>query len=302
MGFSFRRLFGRPVEDNGAGPLSAAEAARSVGDLRNIAQEYVAQGAYAEAIPLLRRALQEAPARWEHTWHLHYLLGQSLRFTADHEGALQHLREATRLKTDDPSVWLAFGIALQTQGEYEDAKRAFAQALDIDRDHVNSYNSLALTQKMMGELDKALHNYDAGILAITRLIMRDLVNDRSAPIYPHVSTRGHLWLRYAFRGALRGAAIDDIGRIAYPTDEMAAHEERTQSHGGLCFVDQTTPEGETVRLYLPNFFNMFREWLFQDSRYSMILHNRAVVLELVGDFDEARLHFEESEEFAPKGR
>jgi hypothetical protein len=52
-------------------------------------------------------------------------------------------------------------------------------------------------------------------------------------------------------------------------------------------------------VYLPNYFNTFRELLRRDALYSNLIGNRGTALELLGRHKEAQQHFEEASEFAP---
>ena len=70
-------------------------------------------------------------------------------------------------------------------------------------------------------------------------------------------------------------------------------------HAGLYWIDTPNKQKETVRLFLPNYFNTFREQLKRDNTYSNLIGNRGTVLELLGRHDEARLHFDEADEFLP---
>src|SRR5262249_55202486 len=88
-----------------------------------------------------------------------------------------------------------------------------------------------------------------------------------------------------------------IDGIAWPTGEQALEEERSERHAGLYWVDLPDSKGETMRLFLPNYFNTFCELLRGDTAYSNLIGNRGTVLELLGRRDEARLHFEEAAEF-----
>jgi tetratricopeptide (TPR) repeat protein len=69
---------------------------------------------------------------------------------------------------------LALAIARQLNAEYPAAIDALRLALEIDPDYANAYNTLAMTQKLMGAYEKALHNYDAGAKALARAIVRSL--------------------------------------------------------------------------------------------------------------------------------
>lgn len=119
-----------------------------------------------------------APSQWN-AW---YMAGQCCRFLNNIDGAIQHLSRAAELKRDEPSIFLALGIAFQLNTQSDKAIMAFRRAIEIDSDYELAYNSLALTQRTSGELDKALYNYDAGAKALARRIVKAMRNSRSNPI------------------------------------------------------------------------------------------------------------------------
>src|SRR5438046_2555850 len=141
---------------------------------------------FGEALQLLRRAVAQDPSQW-HAW---YMAGQCCRFLNDIDGAIEHLSRAADLKRDEPPVFLALGIVLQLNTRWDDAIEAFRRAIEIDSDYELAYNSLALTQKKRGDLDKALHNYDAGAKALARRIVKAMRNNRNNPILKHRETVG----------------------------------------------------------------------------------------------------------------
>jgi tetratricopeptide (TPR) repeat protein len=124
-------------------------------ELSNAAVKLMVQGELAEALRLGRRAAREVPG----DWHARYVLGQCLQHSNDLAGAIDELAEANRLSPKNPSVLLALGIARQLSGAYNGAIGALREALEIDRDFVAAMNSLAMTQKLMGEFEAADHNY-----------------------------------------------------------------------------------------------------------------------------------------------
>lgn len=251
---------------------------------------------FADALPLLQREIAEYPKNWSTL----YMAGQCCRFLNDIDGAIKHLSRAAEIKSDEPPVFLALGIAFQLNTRWEEAIEAFRRAIEIDPDYELAYNSLALTRKKRGELNEAAHNYDAGAKALARRIVKAMRNDRSNPIVKHRDTGGSLWIEQATYAALYLASLNDsILSIAWPTSEQAEQEERTESHAGLYWVDLPNDKDETVRLFLPNYFNTFRETLRQDRAYSNLVGNRGTVLELLGQHDEANRHFSEADEFQP---
>ena len=125
-------------------------------------------------------------------------------------------------------------------------------------------------------------------------------NNRNSPILKHRDTQGNLWTNYAVYATLdMGCSVEGISGIGTPTGKQAMEEERTEEHAGLYWIDVPNDKKETTRLFLPNYFNTFRELLKRDAAYSNIIGNRGTVLELLGRQDEARLHFDEADEFLP---
>ena len=251
---------------------------------------------FGEALHLLRTAVAQDPSQWN-AW---YMAGQCCRFVGDIGGAIEHLSRAAELKSDEAPIFLALGIAFQLNTQWNDAIEAFRRAIEIDSDCELAYNSLALTQKKTGELDKALHNYDAGAKALARRIVKAMRNSRTTPLLKHRETVGTLWVGYASYAALYlASSAEGINSIAWPTGEQALEEERTEKHAGLYWVDVPNDNRETVRLFLPNYFDTFRELLRRDAAYSNLIGNRGTVLELLGRHVEARQHFGEATEFLP---
>lgn len=252
---------------------------------------------YAEALQVLERSLALAPDDGE-TWHL---AGQCRRALDDLDGAIACHERAAELLAESPPIFLALGIALQLRERWQEAIRAFARAIEIDPDYELAYNSLALTQKKRGDLEKALHNFDAGAKALARRIVKSMRNERTNPILPHPATVGTLWVEHAGYAALYLASCaEGIDGIAFPTAELAAQESRTHAHEGLYWTDQSQVDGKRVRLYLPNYFNSFHSALRWVTRYSTLIGNRGTVFGMLGNPHEARLHQNETVEFDPE--
>jgi tetratricopeptide (TPR) repeat protein len=256
--------------------------------------DYLRRGDYSKAHGCFLAATRETPGDW-YVW---YGMGQSARFLERHEEACHCLARAARLKPGDPPILLALGIAQQLSGEFDEAIAALAAAIDADADYALAYNSLALTQKKKGELDKALHNYDAGTKALARTFVKTMVNSPHNRILKFEEVPGELWTGCAVFAALYHAAvIGKVERVAWMTGEQAMEEERINAHQGLLFVDERAAS-ETIRLFLPNFSNTFREFLKADTLYANLIGNQGTVLELLNRPSDSRRYFREAEWFA----
>jgi len=264
--------------------------------LRDEARALMHQQRFGDALVLLRRVLEQDASFWN-DW---YLAGQCHRFLGEMEPAISHLQRAAELEPNEAGVFLALGIALQLANRFDDAIEAFRRALELDPELAAAYNSLALTQKKAGHLEKALHNYDAGVHALVRRILKEMVNSRESAIFKHRDTEGTLWMQYAIHGATwLTTRAGGISSVAFPTAETGMAEEQTEMSGGLYWRDIQKENEGTVRLFLPNYFNTLREALRRDMAYANLIGNRGTVLGLLGRHEEARQHEEEAQEFEP---
>jgi tetratricopeptide (TPR) repeat protein len=265
--------------------------------MRDKAFQLVQEGKYDEALSLFRSVIESDPSDWNSI----YLAGQCCRFLNDLDGAISYLRKATDINPNEGSVWLALGISCQLKGNWDDSIDALKNALHIDPDYVLAFNSLALTQKKMGKLENADHNYGAGTKALARCIVKGMTNDLDNQILPHKNSRNDLWSEYAMYGAMFLATNeDDIESVAWPTADMAEDEARTQKHKGLLWADQKDSDGDSFRLFLPNYFNTFHRTLHINRSYSELMGNRGLVLDMLDKQEEAQKHFQEAEEFLPR--
>lgn len=262
----------------------------------NSAAALIRRGAYREAKELLRNSSGKDSTNWNRL----YLIGQCHRFLDDYGRAVEFLKLAANAAPTEAPVFLALGIAQQLNGELNDARLTLFHAIELDPDYALAFNSLALTQKHMGELDKALYNYHAGCMALARTIVKGLVNDRQGAILKHRDTRGELWIEHAMYGAAFLSATEDgISGMVTPDAAFAMAEEAGETNGGLYWTDLTEKDGKVVRLFLPNYFNTFREALKRDVTYSNLVGERGTVLALLNRETEAQAHFDEAQEFLP---
>jgi tetratricopeptide (TPR) repeat protein len=269
------------------------------GTLTDQAIAFMNERAFDAALPLLRRAIETDPSHWGN-W---YMAGQCLRFIGDYEAAVLHLAEARALNTNEPSVLLALGIALELLDRWAEARDAFLTAIKINPDFALAYNSLALGQKKRGELEKAVHNYDAALKALVRRLITGMKNNQSSRIYAHDESGLHLWADHAVYAAMYLCSLDDkVKSMAFPSGDFAVREAATKSNGGLFWVDQLNEKEEIVRLFLPNYFNTLRELLIGDGTYAELTGNRSTVLGLLGRDEEAAEHLAEARGFSRRAR
>lgn len=267
-------------------------------DIRDQAIEFMSRQQFDDALRLFRQLIQTSASDWS----LFYMAGQCCRFTNDIQGAIAFLRQAAQLHDGEPGVFLGLGIALQLAKKYPEAVEALQKAIKINPDFETAYNSLAVTQELAGHLDLAIEGYEEGLQALSRRIVKAMKNESSQRIFSFRETNGQLWQRCAMYGAVHLCSINkSLKNVVIPTAEQAIEEERTHKHGGLYWIDYVVRDGELARVFLPNYFNTFRETLRQDPSYSNFLGNRGIVLEQLEKQSEANDLFAEAKEFLPAG-
>jgi len=252
------------------------------------------QSKYNEALIQCQDSLTQQP----NDAHVLYLAGQSCRFLNDFDRAIKYLEKACELQNDIAPYYLALGIAQQLKGKLQLSIGTFAKAIEIDRDYELAYNSLAYTQKKMGAYELSLENYHAAILALVRRMVKRIKNAKTNPIYKHQDLPCILWVEFALSGAQYLCAIsDDVKRLSWLSGDQAILEEETEEHLGLLWYDEKDNEGYLTRVFLPNYFNTFREVLKKNTTYSEIMGNRGLVLKLLNKENEAEQHLAEAEYF-----
>ena len=261
----------------------------------NLVANYMRTGQFNEALNILAREAKKEPKNW----NIWFVAGQCLRFMGRFDDAIKNYEKAIDLNKYEKSIYLALGIAHQHTRNWSQAIDAFRNALELDGDYALAFNSLALTQKKMGELEKASHNYHAGVLALYRCIVKGMKNSRESPIYKHMDTQGTLWMEYAMEICIYLCSLDpSVSSMAFPTAEIAIEEEMRETHGGLYWVDCQDKQGQKNRLFLPNYFNTLRETLKLEPAYANLIGNRGMVLEMLGQYEEADQHIAEAQEFS----
>lgn len=278
---------------------SRQEEDRVEDDPIDLAIAFMRNGQYGRALPVLQREIQKSPANW----NVLYMAGQSCRFLDNINQAILYLTDAAALKQDEPAVWLALGISQQLDRRYGAAVESLRRSIEADSDYELAYNSLALTQKRMGQFDKAIANFDAGIKALSRRLVKCMRNDPANAIRKHFRSTHNLWTEHAMYGGIYLCSQEDgIDGIAWPTGAQAEEEERTERHRGLYWADQRDGERKRCRLFLPNFFNTFAVSLKQSGSYAQLAGNMGTVIESMGEAKEAAKLLAEASEFLSIGR
>jgi tetratricopeptide (TPR) repeat protein len=115
------------------------------------------QGRTAEAVAVLRRALEKAPGDALALTNL----GTALRASGDFDAAIVALRRATEIAPDLAASWYNLGRALGPLGRTGEAHEAYSRALRCDPEHVKARISYADTLRVLGRIDESAAAYRA---------------------------------------------------------------------------------------------------------------------------------------------
>lgn len=126
------------------------------------AQTHKAAGQLDRAIALYRQAIAAAPASAVAEHNLAAALGDLGRWRE----AAPHIRQAFLKGIDAPESWLVLARCQQSLGRFDDAERAFKEAICRRPSFSDAHNDLAqLSWMRTGDISAALANLEGAILA-----------------------------------------------------------------------------------------------------------------------------------------
>lgn len=259
----------------------------------DIAQHQLLRREYADSLRGFLKATESDPENWS-AW---FGAAQSAHKLGQATSACTYMERALRLNASDASLHAVYAPILRAAGAHEAANLQLARALELDPDYAEAFSLLADAQRQAGALDKAFHNYDAGVKALARRIVKTLQNSESSPIVKHSDMTGHVWVECAMFGAFWMSSNDGITNLAWPTDATALEEERTERHRGLYYVDHKKWLSVT-RIFLPNYFATFRERLRAEPIFEFLVGNQGTIHKLRGDEELAEQYFLEATTFS----
>jgi Flp pilus assembly protein TadD len=129
------------------------------GARRNLIRALLAEGRYAEALPLAEKALQCAPEAAE----FHFARGTALNALGQPGAARGSLEQAIALSPSHAPSWLNLANALMDMDELEAAEAHCLTALRLDPSLAETYASLGYLRTIQGRLSDAMASCEAAI-------------------------------------------------------------------------------------------------------------------------------------------
>lgn len=123
---------------------------RGAGDRRAVVQEAA-----------MRRRLEKYPADFS----AHFNLGALMLSRKEPDAAIGYLREALRVKPEQPAALNALGAALETKSKFAEAEEEFRQALRAQPEYINARYNLANALAAEGKLEAAEEEFRRVVIA-----------------------------------------------------------------------------------------------------------------------------------------
>lgn len=169
--------------------------------------ELVSRRAFSDAAVLLDEAEQAGAVA---PTSLHYHRGFLQRAAGDLLGAEHHYRAALRLDPQLVAAWHGLGISLQLQQRFAEAVDAFETGLCLAPAHLATLNSLALTHKLAGHLERALVLYQEAQATLVSEVFDTLRKEHEGnPAFIDDSDRTTLMLGAQYLELSRQALVED---------------------------------------------------------------------------------------------
>ena len=239
------------------------------------ANELFAKREYAKSVLFLLEII-DAGENYKHVYHM---IGQCYRFLDNYPLAIHYLTIAIE---DDPNKhnYLALGISLQLDSQYERSVTMLKKAISIDSKYLNAYNSLALTYRYMNEDQKSLDTNQKALNILSYQIIFNMKNTKKAPLSKRTPIDNTIWFDYALEAAQYFTYIDpkQFDLVTTITAEDSLTKNEALFSAGLYWQDQKNEEGETRRLFFPNYFYTFKEELIKSEFYSILISGMSVLL------------------------
>jgi arylsulfatase A-like enzyme/Flp pilus assembly protein TadD len=154
--------------ERGAALLSSIIAERKDFDLAYtyLATLYKEQRRLKDAVGILREGYRNCPSSYK----VIITLGMFLTEAGAHDQAIEILKDGLAIIDYDPEIWNYLGVAHWGKGDYDEALKAFEQALSLDTNYpvaINNrgslYLSIHLRDKQPDALQKARENFRRAI-------------------------------------------------------------------------------------------------------------------------------------------
>ena len=184
------------------------------------------------------------------------------------------------------------------KGDFDKSIKYLEKATESSRFNANAFNSLGLTYKKKGDLERAVEVYLQGIKHLFGEIYIDLSKQQVIKHISHMDVDSNEWVRFSLEAMLKGAADDGIEILAWPTGEQAL-EFYKEAKDDPCWKDWT--DTKKKRLITPQYHEAVRERLSSNLMYSMLTNNLGSVFGEKNDNVVAKKWFQESIAFIPEG-
>jgi len=220
-----------------------------------IGQSYYTQGAYADSLEMIQKAVGSVAPGTELVEVLadaYFRLGWLHQVPiGDNEQAIADYDQAIALKPDYALAYYNRGIAYRQKGDLDHAIADYDQAIALEPDDADAYNNRGVAYDYKGDLDHAIADYDQAIAlkpdfavayrnrGIAYADKGDLDHaiadyDQAIALKPdYADAYSHRGAAYASKGDVARAIADDDQAIALKPDYAEAY-----SHRGFAYASK----------------------------------------------------------------
>ncbi len=218
--------------------------------------------AYADVETLYAHTIARNPA----SWLAHHNLGM-LKLSSSPAEALEHLREAARVRPDDAQTRVNFGYALQLAGRSDEALHEYRTALALDAAFAEAHNNVC---SVLAQTGRAVEAVEACAAAL-----------RIEPGY----AKAHFNMGVALARAGRAGSIEALREARRLDPRSFDRRALAELHNTLGAGLQHESRPEQAALH-------FEEALRLEPAYDLAHFNLANSLQTLGRFEQSLPHYE----------
>lgn len=141
------------------------------------ALDHIRQGYAQEGMNLLKEEFIVNPTDWK----IHYHTGIAWRIIGDFDKAIHSYQQSVDFCHDNFMNHYGLGIAYQLKSDFANALKSLIQAHQLEKTSVEVLNSLGMTYKKIGNIDKAMEVYNFAVQTLMGNIMTELENEGINP-------------------------------------------------------------------------------------------------------------------------
>lgn len=236
------------------------------------------------------------PGYWYWRGHALLLLGELEKALEESNKAAVICKHSLSAKLGLMSVYQAWRKFYRAKGEFVKAAWCYEKSPQ-DESSPEKEENVRILYEIAESRESDLRSYDAGLMDLA-VEAYDFIKAQGVHNVKNnlseTDTPEKQWFKLAMRVMEEKVGAEGIKEIRFPTAETAEKILQENSIAGRAFYDEGA-----VRYILPVYFEVFKDYLRKDNRFSILVNSRGVVFMAADLIKNAGLAFEEAVEFLP---